>query len=44
MNKFQNNKQPFLVKVAFSFVNLLDGLNDLLPVNSGVSIFIKAKK
>lgn len=44
MNKFKNNKQPFLVSAAFFLVNLLDSLNDLLPGDNGVSIFIKAKK
>lgn len=44
MNKFQNNKQPFLIKAGFYLINLWDHLNDTLPQNSGVSIFIKARK
>lgn len=44
MNKFQNNKQPVLIRTAFFFVNLWDSLNDLLPSKSGVSIFVKARK
>ena len=44
MNKFQNNKQPYLVRFCFLFVNLLDSLNDLIPQKSGVSIYIKARK
>lgn len=44
MNKFQNNKQPFLVRVVFRFINLIDKLNDIMSQESGVSIFIKARK
>lgn len=44
MNKFKNNKQPIIINFGFKLVNLYDRLNDLLPGNSGVSIFIKAKK
>lgn len=44
MNKFQNNSQPFLIRNGFYMINLLDRLNDILPQNSGVSIFIKAVK
>ncbi len=44
MNKFKNNKQPFWLKIGFGFINGLDSLNDYFPGNSGVSIFIKAKK
>ncbi len=44
MNKFQNNNQPFLIKMGFYIVNLYDRLNDILPQKSGVSIFIKAIK
>ncbi len=44
MNKFKNNKQPFLIKTGFWSINFLDRLNDLFPAKSGVSIFIKAKK
>lgn len=44
MNKFQNNKQSIFVRGAFFLVNLWDKVNDLLPVVSGVSIFIKARK
>ncbi len=44
MNKFQNNKQPLLVRTGFFLINWLDSLNDLLPLNNGVSIFIKARK
>lgn len=44
MNKFQNNNQPFLIKVGFYLINLWDRLNDILPQKSGVSIYIKAKK
>lgn len=44
MNKFQNNNQPILVKTAFFLINLWDSLNDFLPVNSGVSIFLKVRK
>lgn len=44
VNKFKNNKQPLLVKVAFYLINLWDHLNDLFPGKNGVSIFIKARK
>lgn len=44
MNKFQNNKQSFVVKTLFFVVNLIDKMNDLIPLNNGVSIFIKAKR
>lgn len=44
MNKFKNNKQPFLVRAGFGFVNFIDRLNDIMPQKSGVSIFIKARK
>lgn len=44
MNKFQNNKQPFIIKAAFDLINLIDKLNDIFPQRSGVSIFIKAQK
>lgn len=44
INKFQNNKQPFLVGAGFYLINLIDGLNDVLPQKTGVSIFIKARK
>lgn len=44
MNKFKNNKQPFLVGLCFWVINLLDSLNDLFPQDFGVSIFIKARK
>lgn len=44
MNKFKNNKQSRLVKILFAVVNLIDTMNDLIPLNSGVSIFIKAKR
>lgn len=44
MNKFQNNKQPVFVRIGFYLINLWDRLNDLFPANSGVSIFIKARK
>ncbi len=44
MNKFKNNKQPFLIKFSFWCVNALDSLNDIFPSEQGVSIFIKARK
>jgi len=44
MNKFKNNKQPLLVNLGFKLINLIDRLNDYFPTQSGVSIFIKAKK
>lgn len=44
MNKFKNNKQPWLVSFIFNFVNSFDHLNDLFPLKSGVSIFVKAQK
>lgn len=44
MNKFQNNEQPFLVKSVFGLINLIDKLNDLVPQDYGVSIYIKAQK
>lgn len=45
MNKFKNNRQSWLVKLVFNFVNWVDYLNDLLPAREvGVSIFIKAYK
>lgn len=44
MNKFRNNKQSWLVRFIFGFVNLFDRLNNFFPLKSGVSIFIKARK
>lgn len=44
INKFQNNKQPFFVKLGFNLINKFDSLNDLFPRKSGVSIFVKAVK
>lgn len=44
MNKFQNNKQSYLVKSIFMFINFWDGLNDIVPLRSGVSIFVKVVK
>lgn len=44
LNKFKNNKQPFLINSGFRIINLFDRLNDLLPGDSGVSIFIRARK
>ncbi len=44
MNKFQNNKQPFLVRIGFFLINSFDRLNDLSPSDSGVSIFLKVRK
>ncbi len=44
MNKFRNNKQSWPVRFIFSFVNLFDKLNNLFPLKSGVSIFVKARK
>src|SRR3989344_1629690 len=45
LNKFKNNKQPFLISLGFRIVNLIDKLNDLFPVEEkGVAIFIKAQK
>lgn len=44
INKFQSNKQPFFVKSPFWLINLLDSLNDIIPANTGVSIFVKAIK
>ena len=44
MNKFKNSKQSIIIRILFYFVNFVDKINDLLPLNIGVSIFIKAKK
>lgn len=44
MNKFKNNKQPAVIDFSFRLINLYDRLNNLIPMRSGVSIFIKAKK
>lgn len=44
INKFQNNSQSPEIRVILKLINLLDNLNDLLPLDSGVSIFIKARK
>jgi len=44
MNKFKNNKQPALINFGFRLINLFDKLNDLIPAEDGVSIFIKARK
>jgi len=44
MNKFENNRQPFLISLGFKLINLFDKLNDLIPMEQGVSIFIKARK
>lgn len=38
-------KRPYLLNIAFGFVNVLDKLNDLWqPKNRGVSVYIKAIK
>lgn len=44
INKFKNSRQPFLVRIGFDAINILDKLNDLFPQNFGVSIYIKATK
>ncbi len=44
LNKFKNSKQPLPIRLGFGFVNLYDKLNDLMPNNTGVSIFIGGKK
>ncbi|MDP3973587.1 MAG: class I SAM-dependent methyltransferase [Candidatus Daviesbacteria bacterium] len=44
MNKFKNNQQSFLIVLGFWLINLLDSLNDLLPQETGVSIFLKARR
>ena len=44
LTRFKNDEQPFLLKSAFHFVNMLDKLNDLIPQDFGVSIFVKAKR
>ena len=44
LNKFKNKKQPFVINFGFNLVNLFDKLNDLIPMSTGVSIFIKARK
>lgn len=44
MNKFKDNKQPFLIKLGFNTINSFDKLNDLFPLKDGVSIFIKGVK
>lgn len=44
MNKFRNNKRPLLIEMVFNFINLIDKLNDVMPQQSGVSIFVKARK
>lgn len=44
MNKFQNNKQPFLISFSFRLINLFDQLNDLFPQKRGVSIFVRSRK
>ncbi|TSC88395.1 MAG: group 1 glycosyl transferase [Microgenomates group bacterium Gr01-1014_16] len=46
LNKFTTSpSRPFLTNLAFFGVNLLDHLNDIWqPKNTGVSVFVKAKK
>lgn len=44
LNKFKNSRQPLLINFGFRIINLYDRLNDLMPGNRGVSIFIKAGK
>lgn len=42
--KFKNERQSLPVRSLFWIVNTYDKLNDLLPDENGVSIFIKARK
>lgn len=42
--KFKNGKQSPPVRFLFWLVNTFDRLNDIFLLNSGVSIFIKARK
>lgn len=44
ISKFKQAKKPLLVKIAFYVVNLFDKLNDVMPGNNGLSIYIKAIK
>lgn len=42
--KFKSVKKPLFIRIVFGLVNWVDRLNDSFPKESGVSIFIKAKK
>lgn len=44
LNKFSNNDQSTFILYGYKVINLIDKLNDLLPQQNGVSVFIKARK
>lgn len=44
LSKFKNNKKPFLISMAFKFVNYFDKLNEVFPQKKGVNVFIVARK
>lgn len=44
LNKFKNIRKPFLFRIAFSFVNTFDKLNDIFPGKNGLNIYIKVRK
>lgn len=44
LNKFKKEKGNILVRFILFLVNSYDSLNDIMPGNNGVSIFVKARK
>lgn len=44
LSKFKQSKRPLVLDLAFKLVNTLDRFNEVIPINYGVNIFIKAKK
>lgn len=42
--KFKSAKKPFVVRTLFIIVNLLDKLNEILPIGPGLNIYAKAVK
>lgn len=44
ISKFKEIKKPFILNLAFKFVNFVDKVNEIFPQKSGVSILVSAAK
>lgn len=44
LSKFKNTKRPFIIDLAFKFVNSIDKLNEIFPKKNGVNVFIVGRK
>ncbi|MBU1032295.1 class I SAM-dependent methyltransferase [Patescibacteria group bacterium] len=44
ISKFKETKKPYLIELAFRFVNWVDKLNEIFPQKTGVNVFVKAVK